>query len=96
MKVDIDKALNPLAGGAWRGGANIVPGRRNAQDVTPAGVAFVMMGEGQTVRVLFSTEEARAIGEMLLVCGAVAEGGMPPVAEPPPPASPLIINGGRA
>ncbi len=95
MKVDIDKALNPQAAGAWRGNACIVPGRRTPQGVEPAQVAIVLMGEGQTVRILLSTLEARALGEMFLVCGAVAEGGSPPVAEPPP-TSHLIIKGGRA
>lgn len=93
MKLDIDFVVNPQAAGPARADCAIVPGREGVTGYSPAGVAFVLMGEGRTVRVSLSTLEARAIGEMLLVCGAVAEGGSPPVIAPP--ASPLIINGGH-
>lgn len=100
MKIDIDKALSPTSAGAWRGNACIVPGRRGPKDVEPAGVAVVLMGEGQTIRILLSTLEARGLGEMLLVCGAVAEGGPPPVVAPAEPAGGAyakhVINSGRA
>lgn len=87
--------LNPRAAGPARAGVAIVPGHSNGRDVVPGGVAMVGMVEGKTVRLLFSAEEARAAGEMLLVCGCVAAGGMPPT-EAPPPTSPLVgLNGGR-
>jgi hypothetical protein len=93
MKMEIDSVISAGSAGPAQAEFAIVPAVRGPRDVTPAGVSFVVKGEGRTVRFLLGTAEARAIGEMMLVCGCVAEGGPPPVLAPVAPASPLILNG---
>ena len=96
MKMDIEKTITPQAAGPARMTAGIVPGERQASgDFNLPSVAVLACGEGRTVQFILSTAEARALGEVLLVCGAVAEGGSPPVLQRAP-ASPIILNGGRA
>lgn len=86
MKVQIDSVLSPQASGPWRGAPCIVDNGTGK----PRTVAFMMQGEGQTLRLLLDASEARAIGEMFLVCGAIAEGGLPPVVKADP--APVILD----
>jgi hypothetical protein len=96
MKLEIDTVLNPLAAGPARASFLIVPGEGGK----PNRVACIIMGEGKTIRMMLDAAEARGLGEMALVCGCVAEGGPPPMAQAPkafelPLPRPVIFNGGK-
>lgn len=92
MKLDIDPVLNPQAAGAPRFSVAILGKQNGPKDIVPGGVAHLTMGDGKTIRMLYSPEEAIALGQMLITCGCIAAGGMPPVVAEPA-ASPLILNG---
>jgi hypothetical protein len=94
MKLDVDTIFSADAAGPGRATCAIVGEQRGPRDVVPASVAFIVQGDGRTVRLHLSTAEARGLGEMLIVCGAVADGGPPPVIARPAP--PIIVHGGRA
>lgn len=90
MKLEIAAVMTPDAAGPARAEALIVPGP------TPA-VLFLAKGDGRTVQIVLSSAEARVLGEMLITCGCVAEGGPPPSLDPPAASgAPRIVHGGRA
>ncbi len=92
MKMEIEPLINPQAAGPARANAAIVEAQRGPRDVVPAFVIHTASCEGRVVNFAYSGEEAIQMGQLLLVCGAIALGGSPPVVSPAPP-SPLIVNG---
>ncbi len=57
----------------------------------PKRVAATFQADGERVEVMLSGDEARAYGELLMVSGAVASGGMPPVVEGIPENKPAVL-----
>jgi len=94
MKMQIEPLIVATAAGPARAQCAIVEAQRGPRDVVPAAVAHMAQGDGREVRFMYSPEEAIALGQMLITCGCLASGGMPPVVAPPV-ASPVILNGGR-
>lgn len=93
MKMHIDPLVSVAAGGAPRATCALIAPNGKA----PATVAHMAQGEGRNIQFIYTAEEAIALGQMLLTCGCIAAGGMPP--ELPPERPPvtelarLIVDG---
>lgn len=96
MKLEIDTVLSPAAAGPARGNFMIIPPHVGPLgEKVPGSVAFVIVGDGKTVRIMLEAAESIGLGQMALVCGCFLEGGPPPVAAAPEPFKPIIFNGGK-